>query len=79
MSHTTIYTILWVFWIVAFLALEIPALLDRRLGDTLSEHVWIWFKVKDVRPTAFTWVMRLTLVAFMVWLSGHFIFGIWSL
>ncbi len=29
-------------WLLAFLLLEIPAALNKRSGDTLSENVWRW-------------------------------------
>lgn len=79
MTHSALFTLLWVLWIVAFLAIELIALLDRRLDDTLSEHVWSWCHVRDNRPQAYAWVLRGALALFMAWLSGHFVFGWWSL
>ncbi|SCF42657.1 hypothetical protein GA0070618_6696 [Micromonospora echinospora] len=33
----------WVAWFVYFAAVEGAALFNSRTGDTLSEHVWLWF------------------------------------
>lgn len=75
----SLYTLAWVIWAAAFLVIEGIALADRRLGDTLSEHVWKVFKVRDRRPTAATWAVRVPLYVFLVWLSGHLAFGWWTL
>jgi len=72
-----IYTVLWIAWGVAFAAIEGAALLDRRPGGTLSEHVWAWFHIKDQRPTRFTWILRGVLLAGLIWLTGHLAFGWW--
>lgn len=69
------YTIAWIAWFVFFGATEGRALLNKGKGDTLSEHVWRWFNVADEPRWTFK---RFALAAFMVWLSGHFIFGIWA-
>lgn len=75
-----IYTIAWILWGIAFLAIEIPALLfSRQPGATLSEHIWAWFRVKDKRPTAYTWFLRAVLLAFLTWLLLHLGFGWLSL
>lgn len=56
-----------------FFAIEGPALVNRRLGDTLSEHVWKWFSIKE---KSFQWrLRRFTLLAFLAWVSGHFLTG----
>lgn len=71
------WTIAWLIWGAAFLAIELPAAFNRRPGDTLSETVWRWFRVKDPRPTAVTWTLRVALAAFLVWLTVHLTFGVW--
>jgi hypothetical protein len=73
------WTLTWILWIAAFVALEAVALLDKRRQDTFSEFMWRLFRVRDRRPTALTWVARAALVAFGVWLTGHLAFGWWSL
>ena len=75
----------WVIWLSltvgSFLALEIPALRNRREGDTLSEHVWRWLKVRTARSDAgasFLILARVALGAFLIWLAGHLAMGWWS-
>ena len=69
----------WLLWGLAFLVLEGIGLFDNRAGGTLSELVWRTFRVRDRRPTALTWGLRGVLLAFMVWLTGHFVAGWWTL
>lgn len=59
----------WWSWAWALLALvgvtlEIAALVNRRRGDTLSEHVW-----------KLQWPVRAVVVGFVGWLTWHFAFG----
>lgn len=42
-------TIPWVMWGVMFVIIEGIALRTRAPGDTLSEHVWRWFRVRTPR------------------------------
>ena len=58
---------LWLAWLVAFLATEIPAALRERGASvrTLSRHVWRYFR---------GW-RRAPLAAFLVVLSAHFLVG----
>lgn len=72
------YTIAWIAWGIIFVITEGIALADRDRGDTLSEHVWKWFRVKGAMPTKTGWALRAILAGFMIWLSGHFVFGIWG-
>lgn len=72
----------WIVWIAAFAAIEGPALFNRTEGDTLSEHVWKWFATRrdDLRNDkgkASGWVKirRVVLLAFLTWLSLHFLTG----
>lgn len=73
------YTVAWLLWIAAFLVIEGAAILDRRRGDTLSEHVWKWFAVrvaagKTAKARNFR---RFALLAFLAWLVIHFLTGGW--
>ena len=70
----TVYTWAWVFWLAFFVVVEGVALIDKDRGDTLSEHVWKWFKVKD-KPRQWTW-RRIVLTAFLAWLLVHMVAGI---
>lgn len=69
------YTVAWLAWIAAFALVEGKALLSKQRGDTLSEHIWAWFRVKDPRPTVLTWVLRSVLLVFLAWLTLHLGFG----
>lgn len=75
----TWYTIGWGLIAGFALALEILALWDKDRGDTLSEHVWKVFMIRDGRNTPLGIVLRTVLLAFMVWLTGHLVFGVWTL
>lgn len=71
----------WATWIWIALGaivvlVEGIALLNKKEGDTLSEHVWTWLKVNN-KSKRFT-VWRFFVLAFMIWLTGHFTFGWWS-
>ncbi len=69
------YTIAWIGWIIMFLAIEGIALVDKDHGNTLSEHVWKWFAVKD-KPTGWQ-IRRIGLLFFLAWLVVHFLTGGW--
>jgi hypothetical protein len=74
------FTILWVLWLAAFVVVEGVALFNKEEGDTLSEHVWKWFGIGEVgkpRPEITGWVRarRFGLLAFMAWLTVHFVTG----
>jgi hypothetical protein len=73
---------LWVAWIALFAILEGYALASPKTGDTLSEHVWEWFAItKKGRPhgageiSGNVRLRRFVLLAFMAWLSVHFLTG----
>lgn len=70
------FTIAWIIWIGMFLAIEGQALLNDREGDTLSEHVWKWFAIKD-KPRWYK-LRRFALLAFLAWLTTHFLTGGWA-
>lgn len=76
----------WIVWLASFALLEGFALLKHGKGFTLSEHVWRWFAIPDpnardnnmVNKQPMTWVVRarrFTLLAFLAWLSLHFLTG----
>lgn len=65
------WTVAWVFWIVGFFVIEMPAVFNKTEGDTLTEHITKWFSLKDKAPG---WVLRrLSLLAGLGWLCYHFI------
>ena len=76
------WTIAWLVWLGAFVAIEGPALFNKKPDDTLSEHVWKWFAtrredMRNDRGKASAWVKirRVVLVGFLAWLSLHFATG----
>lgn len=63
------YTVAWLLWGAMFFVIEIPAILDKRSGDTLSEHLRKWFSTKD---KSWGWVARRGVLAlFFVWFIIH--------
>lgn len=77
-----VFTVLWVGWLVYFLVVEAIAIVHsaRSTGanprDTLSEHVWWWFgTAPGSEPNTWAYVRRFALLAFMAWLSVHFLGG----
>lgn len=73
-----VYTIIWVLLGAVGAATELVALVNRRPGDTLSEHVWKVAKVADPRPTPVVWVIRGLIALVMLWLAGHLSMGWWT-
>jgi hypothetical protein len=67
-------TVGWLAWIAAFVVLEGRALITKRQGDTLSEHVWKWFAIKDKNAKAGQ-ARRAVLLMGLAWLSAHFLTG----
>ncbi|MFF3793768.1 hypothetical protein ACFYXW_27610 [Streptomyces sp. NPDC001981] len=69
----------WIAWLAAFVAIEGKALTNKTKGDTLSEHVWKWFSTARTgaqgQPTGWVRLRRFALLAFMTWLSVHFLTG----
>ena len=79
------WTWLWLGWLVYFLIVEGIALYRSTPGDTLSEHVWVWFGTQRRKPgdpyrprTGWTQLRRVLLLAFLAWLSVHFLTGGWA-
>jgi hypothetical protein len=72
------YTIAWLVWLGAFGVIEGRALFNKQPGDTLSEHVWRWFATQQGStgtPSGWVRMRRFTLLAFLAWLSAHFLTG----
>ena len=70
----TVYSWLWVGWIVAFLAIEIPAAIANESTSqpkTLSMHIWALIKGKG--PVHYTF--RLGLLFLLAWLTVHLLGG----
>lgn len=68
------WTVAWILWLAMFAAVEGAALINKDRGDTLSEHVWSWFKIRE-KPRQWTW-RRAVLAVFLVWLLVHMVAGI---
>lgn len=78
------YTLAWLAWLGYFLVVEGMALFNSRPSDTLSEHVWAWFGTQRRKPgepirdrSGWTQARRFVLLAFMVWVTVHFLTGGW--
>ncbi|WP_067477703.1 hypothetical protein [Actinomadura hibisca] len=67
------YLAAWIFWILMFLAIELPAVVNRRPGDTLSELVWRVFAVRG-KPVGWQ-LRRLALGLGLAWLVAHLATG----
>lgn len=78
-----IWTLAWLGWIGYFAVVEGIALFRSAPGDTLSEHVWMWAATargpgpSGRLPSGWTKARRFALLAFMAWLSAHFVTGGW--
>jgi hypothetical protein len=68
-----IWTWLWIIWIAFFAVIEGFALARKDRNDTLSEHIWKWFQIKD-KPQQWTW-RRAVLAGFLAWLLIHMVAG----
>ena len=71
------FTAGWIVWILGFCVLEAIALVRKARGDTLSEHVWQWFKLKGNKRNRKPWeiALRFGFLAFWSWLTIHFLAG----
>lgn len=70
------FTVAWLLWLAVLLVVEGVALLNRRKGDTLSEHAWEWFSVRD-QSTAWRTLRFAGGAAFLGWLLIHIVTGGW--
>ncbi len=67
----------WALWLaVGFVVPETWALLTNP-RNTLSDTVWKWFGVQEGVPIWHWSVLHFALLAFMIWLAGHFAWRIW--
>jgi hypothetical protein len=80
----SLFTIGWLLWIGWFVVEEGFAFKRGTTGNTLSEHVWKWFGIPDANSKKalvqepITWAVRarrFALLAFLAWLSLHFLTG----
>lgn len=72
------WTWAWIAWLAAFCGIEGKALFNKTEGDTLSEHVWKWFATTQGstgKPSGWVRLRRFGLLAFMAWLTTHFLTG----
>lgn len=69
----TTFTWLWIIWLAWFVVVEGAAIINKDRGDTLSEHVWRWFRIHD-KPRQWTW-RRIVLAGFLAWLLIHMVAG----
>ena len=67
------WTVCWLLWSVMFAAIELPAVLNRTDGDTLSEHLRSWFALRG-KPAGWV-VRRAALAAFFAWFVAHLFTG----
>lgn len=77
------WTWAWIGWGAYFLVVEGAALYRSQPGDTLSEHVWMLANTTrgpgptGRQPSGWTRLRRFTLLAFVAWISAHFLTGGW--
>lgn len=67
------WTVAWILWLAMFAAIEGAALINKGRGDTLSEHIWDWFRIRD-KPRQWT-LRRGVLAVFLTWLLIHMVAG----
>lgn len=71
------YSIAWVIWILFFVVVEALAIIDKKKGDTLSEHFWKKFGIVDAEKKRNKKGLRLVGAAFLMWLVIHLLTGGW--
>lgn len=74
------YTVAWISWILVFLVFEGMAIIDRRPGDTFTEHFRRWLKLTTLtavnrKNLIQLWVTRMVIILFGAWLTVHMAFG----
>jgi hypothetical protein len=69
------YTFAWIGWILAFVVIEAASLLDRRSGDTFSEHVRKWFNIEENGPKRVVGISAfiVIVVGFVAWFIPHIV------
>lgn len=75
--NDTLFTIAWVTVVLWFIVWETIALVRKRKGDTLSEHVWDWFCLRGSKAGKSGWciIRRVLFFGFWIWLTVHFLTG----
>lgn len=63
-----VWTVLWVVWGLAFAGIEGAALANDKRGDTLSEHLRLWFRT-DTKPGRSAWLVASGV--FFAWFVVH--------
>ena len=71
MRASIVYAVLWIAWIVAFLAIEFTAIGTGQARYTLSEFVW---RLENING-AWT-ALRFFVCIFCLWLFLHMAFGL---
>lgn len=79
------WTVAWLVWLAYFGVIEAAAIVRstraKHAGHpagqaTLSEHVWLWFGTdRHVQPNTWAYLRRFALLAFLAWISVHFLGG----
>ena len=71
------FTVLWILWLLGFVAIETAALIRKKRDDTLSEPTWDWFCLKGKKAGKSPWcvIRRILFLSFWLWLSLHFLTG----
>lgn len=64
----SVWTILWILWGVMFAAIEGVAIRNDARGDTLSEHLRLWFSTHDKRGRS---VWLVVSGVFLAWFVTH--------
>ena len=72
-----LFTAAWIAVIVWFVVWEAWAIIRKRRGDTLSEHVWDWFCLRGKKANKSRWciIRRVIFFGFWTWLTIHFLTG----
>lgn len=72
-----VFTAAWVFILVWFAVWETIAIIRKKRGDTLSEHVWSWFSLRGRKGDLTKWqaLSRFAFLAFWAWITIHFLSG----
>ena len=67
------FTLGWILWIFVFVIIEGIAVINKEKGDTLSEHFWKLFDIKETeKPSK---IMRFGALAGLTWLYVHLLTG----
>lgn len=71
MTAGTKWTWAWVAWGVAFAVIEGAALMDKKEGNTLSEHLRKWFCTMTESGGLSAHLKKIVPLTFVIWLVGH--------